>query len=191
MAGESNAKHAIKSSSSGTANFEETSFSEQSKRDLRELFTMIARLKAENNALRTTARLESITKGPKEQVEKLEPPQPEEKRGNPFSRRLERLALAAIDLQLDIKDDDLSINDLALLCTVLEDNTRRAALLSFAGDSVTFPELSFCLQSLGEGKTVGCLMDERGRTPYCSIHGEGDCTWMTRENGLIKMRRQP
>ncbi|KAF5606529.1 uncharacterized protein FSUBG_5926 [Fusarium subglutinans] len=45
MAGESNAKHAIKSSSSGTANFEETSFSEQSKRDLRELFTMIARLK--------------------------------------------------------------------------------------------------------------------------------------------------
>ncbi|KAF5683359.1 hypothetical protein FCIRC_4467 [Fusarium circinatum] len=68
MPGEANAKQAIKNSSSGSANFEETSFSEQSKRDLRELFTMIARLKAENNALRATARLESITKGPKEQV---------------------------------------------------------------------------------------------------------------------------
>ncbi|KAF5557957.1 hypothetical protein FPHYL_7552 [Fusarium phyllophilum] len=113
---------------------------------------MIARLQAENNALRSTAHLESITHRLKEQVEKLEPSRPEEGRGNPLSRRLQRLASAAIDLPLDIKDDDLSINDLALLCTVLEDEKRRAVLLSFAGDSVTFPELSFCLRSLGEGK---------------------------------------
>ncbi|KAI1692139.1 hypothetical protein Ddc_23803 [Ditylenchus destructor] len=82
---------------------------------------MIARLQAENTALRATAHLESIADRLKEQVEKLEPPQPEEGRGNPFSRRLQRLASAAIDLPLDIKDDDLSIDDLALLCTVLED----------------------------------------------------------------------
>nr|RBQ92730.1 hypothetical protein FVER53263_20348 [Fusarium verticillioides] len=124
MPDQANAKKALKSNSSGTANFDETSFSEQSRRDLRELFTMIARLQAENTALRATAHLESIADRLKEQVEKLEPPQPEEGRGNPFSRRLQRLASAAIDLPLDIKDDDLSIDDLALLCTVLEDEKR-------------------------------------------------------------------
>ncbi|KAF5723754.1 hypothetical protein FMUND_1490 [Fusarium mundagurra] len=207
MPGQANAKKALKSSSSGTvwqrilsilleltnkqANFDETPFSEQSRHDLRELFTMIARLQAENNVLRTTAHLESITNRLKEQVEKLEPPQPEEGRGNPLSCRLQRLASAAIDLPLDIKDDDLSINDLALLCTVLEDEKRRAALLSFAGDSVTFPELSFCLRSLGEGETVGFLVDQGGRTPHCSIHGDAKCTWMSRKDGLIKMRREP
>ncbi|PNP77965.1 hypothetical protein FNYG_08691 [Fusarium nygamai] len=191
MSGKENAKRAAKSSSSEKANFDETSFSEQSRRDLRELFTMIARLQAENTALRATAHLESIANRLKEQVEKLEAPQPEEGRGNLLSRRLQRLASAAIALPLDIKDDDLSINDLALLCTVLEDEKRRAALLSFAGDSVTFPELSFCLRSLGEGKTVGFLVDEGGRTPYCSLHGDLKCTWLTRKDGLIKMRREP
>ncbi|KAF5632784.1 hypothetical protein F52700_6322 [Fusarium sp. NRRL 52700] len=148
MPGQMNAKEAINGSSSGTATFDETYFSEQSRHDLRELFTMIARLHAENNALRATAHLESIIERPKEQAKKPELPQLERKSGNPFSRRLERLAAAAIDLPLDIKDDDLSINDLVLLCTVLEDDKQRAALLSFAGDSVTFPELSFCLRSL-------------------------------------------
>ncbi|RBR10649.1 hypothetical protein FVER53590_29577 [Fusarium verticillioides] len=152
---------------------------------------MIARLQAENTALRATAHLESIADRLKEQVEKLEPPQPEEGRGNPFSRRLQRLASAAIDLPLDIKDDDLSTDDLALLCTVLEDEKRRAALLSFAGDSLTFPDLSFCLRSLGEGTLVGFLVDERGRRPRCSIHGDVKCTWLTRKDGLIKMRREP
>ncbi|KAF4441537.1 hypothetical protein FACUT_2636 [Fusarium acutatum] len=118
MRGQENAKKAIKSSDSGTANFDDTSFSEQSRHDL-------------------------------------------------------------------------IINDLALLCTVLEDSTRRAALLSFAGDSVTFPDLSFCLRSLGEGKTDGFLEDEGGRMPSFSIHGDGNCTRMTKENELIKMRREP
>ncbi|KAF5622799.1 uncharacterized protein FTJAE_10778 [Fusarium tjaetaba] len=191
MPGQANDKKVLKSNSSGTANFDETSFSEQSRRDLRELFTMIARLHAENTALRATAHLESIADRLEEQVERLEPPQPEEGRGNPLSRRFQRLASAAIDLPLDINDDDLSINDLALLCTVLEDEKRRAALLSFAGDSVTFPDLSFCLRSLGEGTLVDFLVDEGGRRPHCSIHGDVKCTWLTREDGLIKMRREP
>ncbi|KAH7225046.1 hypothetical protein BKA60DRAFT_606136 [Fusarium oxysporum] len=188
MPGKENAKKGAKSSSSEGAAFDETSFSEQSRRDLRELFTMIARLQAENNALRATAHLESITERLKEQVEKLESPQPAKEQGNPLSRRLQRLAEIAIDLPLDIKDDDLSVNDLALLCTVLEDDMRRGALISFAGDSVTFPMLSFCLRSLGEGNTVGFLVHEGGRTPRCSLHGDGNCTWMTREDGLIKIR---
>ncbi|KAF4956306.1 hypothetical protein FGADI_3883 [Fusarium gaditjirri] len=191
MPGQENASKAAKCSSSGTAAFNEKSFSEQSRRDLRELFTMIARLQAENNTLRATAHLESITERLKEQVEKLEPPQPAEQQGNPLSRRLQRLAEVAIDLPLDIKDDDLSVNDLALLCTALEDDMRRAALISFAGDSVTFPMLSFCLRSLGEGNTVGFLVHEEGRTPRCSLHGDGNCTWMKREDGLIKIRHEP
>ncbi|EGU84940.1 hypothetical protein FOXB_04521 [Fusarium oxysporum f. sp. conglutinans Fo5176] len=188
MPGKENAKKGAKSSSSEGAAIDETSFSEQSRRDLRELFTMIARLQAENNALRATAHLESITERLKEQVEKLESPQPAKEQGNPLSRRLQRLAEIAIDLPLDIKDDDLSVSDLALLCTVLEDDMRRGALISFAGDSVTFPMLSFCLRSLGEGNTVGFLVHEGGRTPRCSLHGDGNCTWMTREGGLIKIR---
>ncbi|KAF5264299.1 hypothetical protein FOXYS1_4925 [Fusarium oxysporum] len=141
MPGKENAKKGAKSSNSEGAAFDETSFSEQSRRDLRELFIMIARLQAENNALRATAHLESITERLREQVEKLESPQPAKEQGNPLSRRLQRLTEIAIDLPLDIKDDDLSVNDLALLCTVLEDDVRRAALISFAGDSVTFPML--------------------------------------------------
>ncbi|ENH68856.1 hypothetical protein FOC1_g10014649 [Fusarium oxysporum f. sp. cubense race 1] len=139
MPGKENAKKGAKSSSSEGAAIDETSFSEQSRRDLRELFTMIARLQAENNALRATAHLECITERLKEQVEKLESPQPAKEQGNPLSRRLQRLAEIAVDLPLDIKDDDLSVSDLALLCTVLEDDMRRGALISFAGDSVTFP----------------------------------------------------
>ncbi|EWZ93763.1 hypothetical protein FOWG_06422 [Fusarium oxysporum f. sp. lycopersici MN25] len=188
MPGKENAKKGAKSSNSEGAAFDETSFSEQSRRDLRELFIMIARLQAENNALRATAHLESITERLREQVEKLESPQPAKEQGNPLSRRLQRLTEIAIDLPLDIKDDDLSVNDLALLCTVLEDDVRRAALISFAGDSVTFPMLSFCLRSLGEGNTVGFLVHEGGRTPRCSLHGDENCTWMTREDGLIKIR---
>jgi hypothetical protein len=152
---------------------------------------MIARLQTENTALRVTAHLESITERLTEQVERLETPQPSEEQGNPLSRRLQRLADLAIDLPLDIKDDDLSVNELALLCAVLEDDMRRAALINFAGDSVTFPMLSFCLRSLGEGNVVGFLVHEGGRVPRCSLHGDGNCTWMTRDNGLIKIRREP
>ncbi|KAF6523411.1 hypothetical protein HZS61_011910 [Fusarium oxysporum f. sp. conglutinans] len=163
MPGKENAKKGAKSSSSEGAAIDETSFSEQSRRDLRELFTMIARLQAENNALRATAHLESITERLKEQVEKLESPQPAKEQGNPLSRRLQRLAEIAIDLPLDIKDDDLSVSDLALLCTVLEDDMRRGALISFAGDSVTFPMLSFCAEESHQDSHHGNRGGRAGR----------------------------
>ncbi|KAF4340220.1 hypothetical protein FBEOM_5917 [Fusarium beomiforme] len=191
MPGPKNTSQAGASDSSGSANFDESSYSDQSRSDLRELFTMIARLQAENTALRATAHLEAITERLTNQVERLEPPKPSSPPRPPLSCRLKRLADLAIDVPLDIREEDLSLKDLTILCVILDDDTRRAALISFASDSVTLPEYSFCLRSLGEGNKVGFLVNQEDRWPHCSIHGNSECTWMTRNNGMINIRREP
>ncbi|KAF9769257.1 hypothetical protein IL306_013345 [Fusarium sp. DS 682] len=191
MPGPKKTNQAGASNSSGSTSFDETSFSEQARHDLRELFTMIARLQSENAALRVTANLQAITERLKDHVERLEPPQPSSPSRPALSRRLKRLADLAIDVPLDIREEDLTLNDLAILCAILDNETRRASLISFAGDSVTLPMYSFCLRSLAEGDKVAFLVRQEGREPYCSLHGNATCTWMTRNDGKIRIRRDP